>query len=129
MSKKIKRQNILKLAKALETSALKKRDIGFNMAVVKYRGMHDFSGNRCGTVCCIAGWTQEIFGTDDAEGALGISSLQADQLFMPPRYCSNPEQYTLARSVAVLRNLAKTGDVAWEKFDRDGSVSKRKVAS
>lgn len=105
----------------------------------------------CGTVCCIAGAVCQFEGVTNAEAGmlaekgwgelgwwgtggvasqaqeiLGLTSEQADNLFMPEGYNSDEwedeweDDYrplTAALAARVIRHLIATGDVNWELQD------------
>lgn len=79
----------------------------------------------CGTVACIAGWTNAIFGDpkdyeDDASTAgqrLGLKWGQGGDLFCPEGFSQG--NYTQAQAVRVLDILLETGEVDWERAIRE----------
>ena len=67
----------------------------------------------CGSSCCIAGWTGEVFGLGKvsiwaASITLELDCDQADALFRPPGYSSL--RYDGERAAQVLRLVAAAGD-------------------
>ena len=118
------KENILRVANAIEKGELVKRGIGFNMALwCKHRvgwfsDIPDMTGHDCGTVACIGATAGIIFGLEDDEPRLlkklGLRSDQRDKLFLPAIDEVGPWcDITTARAVAVLRHLAETGEVDW----------------
>ena len=114
------KDNILAVADAIEKHSI--AELGFNMSL--YGGKTgpsdpDLSGHNCGTVACIAGWADKVLtgrdpdvhSSDYAQGLLGLSAEQAIDLFVPSDWAKNT--ITPAHAVAVLRNLAETGEVDW----------------
>ena len=110
-------ENILKVAEAIEQHSI--ADLGFNMSIVTgpvRPDRLDMSGHNCGTVACIAGWTNAVFKnasphTPAAAGYLGLEADQADELFCPEGWMDGdikPEQ-----AVRTLRHLAVSGEVDW----------------
>jgi hypothetical protein len=86
---------------------------GFNMSDYDHE---TFRG--CGTVCCIAGWSDRLFGTHFVyrHGTIGsingIPSLPVslNHLFSGPK-CS--DSCTVAEAATALRNYLTTGAPAW----------------
>lgn len=124
-------ENILKVADAIENHEIEW--LGFNMAGFCKPSSDldpDRSGHGCGTVACIAGWGAAVAGIprndleadfdaeDVASKFMGLRMDQADDLFYAK---SHPlfSKYTTwtkisqGEAVAVLRNLAATGEVDW----------------
>lgn len=109
-------ENILKVAKAIEQHSIP--DLGFNMGVVCGKARYDLpdlSGHNCGTVACVAGWTNKVFNTPASAAAagdiLGLSDDVSELLFLPEGWTENdikPDQ-----AVRTLRHLAETGEVDW----------------
>ena len=141
----VNRENVLKVAEAIETGALVERGIGFNMA--RYGAAVDDIAkdhiDNCGTVCCIAGYAlalkrPDISGEDiagehfnieaEATRYLGLDLGDAGELFLPQPPYSRPwnqidhqrylAQITPAQAVRVLRHLAETGEVDWSIADK-----------
>ena len=108
------RKNILKVANAIESACRPdaKPEIGFNMGVWKASGRKDYTGHDCGTVACIAGWTEHLFPKTCPPISLGIDIHQFEALSMPPGWRTS-RSYTPQHAVAVLRHLAETGRVDW----------------
>lgn len=99
----------------------------------------------CGTVCCIAGAACQFEGVtnagvagmlaadegdwrelgwwgvaDQAQEILGLTSEQADSLFMPDGHATGQADgrpLTAALAARVIRHLIATGDVNWELPD------------
>ncbi len=125
------RENILAVADAIEKHSIP--DLGFNMADFFGAGFNDRTGRRCGTTACIAGWAHAL---KNGEGAiasfvipseiadwLGINEQAAENLFYASNYPMN-ERYIEAdwfsniapdTAVSVLRHLAETGEVDWDR--------------
>jgi hypothetical protein len=86
---------------------------GFNMSDYDHE---TFRG--CGTVCCIAGWSDRLFGTHFVErhgsigSVLGIQRLPArlNGLFSGPGCV---DSCTVAEAATALRNYLTTGAPAW----------------
>jgi len=114
------KERILQLADVIEKkphrrrfnrSSPNKKLTGFNM-----------SEWHCGTVGCIAGWTQHLFGTGtpnydsgiEAAKLLGLHDRAATDLFIPGKaiFCTLDEVKP-RQAAAVLRHLAETGKVDW----------------
>lgn len=79
---------------------------------------------QCGSVACIGGWAQHLWVPDahpadaidyEVANALGISIMQAAQLFFPD--ISDYRAVTPAQAAAVIRNLIATGEVDWNFKD------------
>ena len=116
-------ENILKVADAIEKHAIP--GLGFNMAELKTSMLNthpDMSEQpHCGSVACVAGWTNILFGTPegDRESAqlhLGLDDEQEYELFLPTGYWNNI--YTAQEAVDALRHLASTGNVEWSAAAR-----------
>lgn len=127
------RENILRVADAIENGELVKRGIGFNMAYYMDYATHRTPDriDSCGTTACIAGWTFAIFRPDTdpdfvingsgpsigrtAADLLGLTPDQRSALFTPDDFGEEEEwtNITPAHAVAVLRHLAETGKVDW----------------
>lgn len=88
----------------------------------------------CATAACIAGWTNIARGAKGnwhgsyQEGEwLDLDTDQLNSLFNPPGFrneTATKKHFTKSRAVAVLKYLAETGKVNWDRFDTKG----RKVA-
>jgi hypothetical protein len=125
----VNRENILKVAQAIEDAARPEAEpeIGFNMTMYVDRyavSGSDRTGHNCGTTACIAGWAWHIAkGRVPDEGSyyvreegaeflgLEVGSRTERDLFCPidvPDHALTP-----ARAAAVLRHLAETGKVDW----------------
>lgn len=70
----------------------------------------------CGTVACVGGWTQQLWGSenmDDHEvGALlGLDWPTTSRLFYPHE--TDWTDTTPAQAARVLRHLAETGELRW----------------
>lgn len=116
-------ENILKVADAIERHTI--AELGFNMASFVGVGETDLSGHNCGTTACIGGWaaalaTGDIHAGDDMSAAeiarwLGLTYHEAGALFYAwDRHDTVAfEEIQPERAVAVLRNLAATGEVDW----------------
>ncbi len=118
-------ENILKVADAIEQHSIP--DLGFNMYdyainLASYgEGIADNSGHNCGTTACIAGWavavrdnTSEIERSDffdEARDYLELTERQAHSLFLG----NMSPKTTPAQAVKVMRNLAETGVIDWDK--------------
>lgn len=122
--------NILKVADAIENSTIP--DLGFNMGEGVARTDEfnpDLSGNHCGTVACIAGWSravqlsriprfkEECANWDgikgDARKFLGLDRKTANELFEPDGEVAFDDRITPAHAINALRTLAITGKVDW----------------
>lgn len=124
-------ENINRVADAIETGELVKRGIGFNMIslALKSNTTDVDHFHACNTVACIAGWAYAISHPKISPGrlagaALGAETIQrgaasflgigrdvAIWLFFPIAY--DWGGITPAHAVAVLRHLARTGEVDW----------------
>lgn len=133
-------QNILKVADAIEKHSIP--HLGFNMAQFVCEAapsIIDHTGHGCGTVACIAGWTNVIgkgltehdthLMSDESFAAdfLGIEFMRddygdtvSDQLFYARSHPDYAEagsfiwpQITADQAVRTLRHLAATGNVDW----------------
>ena len=82
--------------------------------------------HECGSPSCIAGWAawefrerpevmNGFFVQSDARVYLGINRASASLLFIPDHFIEAYEA-TPAQAAAVLRHLANTGKVEWERF-------------
>jgi hypothetical protein len=122
------KENILKVADAIENATLTKdHGIGFNMAYFFESSGHleDHTHQECGTTACIAGWAsliseKEVAARDDpdvmedvAMEYLGLSNMQAVDLFYARCVRKPMADITQAEAVRVLRHLAETGKVDW----------------
>lgn len=120
------RENILKVAQAIEDAAKPdaKPEFGFNMAGFRaIRGYWpDRTGHDCGTTCCIAGWAAGTGGDGwqieaRARERLGLTISEANRLFFAEdaegNISTDLEKVEPAHAVAVLRHLAETGVVDW----------------
>lgn len=122
------KENVLKVADAIETGALVKRGIGFNMALIADYSDELFQDqiDNCGTICCIAGTAFAIryprttaksivtTGADITRRAaeyLGLNDRAASDLFYPRHLILT--KVKPSEAVTVLRHLAKTGEVDW----------------
>jgi hypothetical protein len=114
-------ENILRVADAIEQHSIP--DLGFNMGVWTDEGLEDLSGHKCGTVACIGGWANAVeagskmlewdsplLGSQQAKAFLGLGGWESDELFFGCVYGVSPSQ-----AVSVLRHLAKTGEVDWDR--------------
>src|SRR5262245_29537161 len=120
-------KNVTKVANAIESCSLAKREknpIGFNMDTFGSTDTHfkDHTGHHCGTNACIAGWTVALLTPKNynsygapyvAQDLLGLNDAQANRLFYALGYGRRLNNIKPALAVAVLRNLAKTGEVNW----------------
>ena len=123
------RENILAVADAIENQSIP--DLGFNMGgfiVETGDDWQDKSGRSCGTVACIAGTAhvlrtgdrtighnvRDYDCTPDAEW-LGLTEDEADGLFFAVSASANLYEITPSQAVSVLRHLAETGEVDWER--------------
>ncbi len=125
------RKNMQKLIDALEAGPLKfgRRKVGFNMnSYIQRREMVlDHSGNKCGTVACLAGWTTLLSGcvlTPDFEYGgfdnvsahhvardwLGLSDDAACRLFMPDQPSLQWQDITLPQAVTTLKKMMASTD-------------------
>lgn len=122
------RENILAVADAIEKHSIP--DLGFNMTMWLDRHPfpgQDTSGHNCGTTACIAGWAAAVsLGAADVEQVekhlpfsvrqtakqyLALSIDQANALF--EGFSTGEEEPSQA--VSVLRHLAETGEVDWNR--------------
>jgi hypothetical protein len=133
----LNKKRLLQLADVLEAHSIP--DVGFNMWTFYIeldkaeRGLRDYSNHKCGTVACIAGHTLLLFEengrrileersfVDDisqkAAEILGLRPWQTSELFyqtsIPTRGGRQP--ITPQHAARVIRHLAATGEVDWEK--------------
>lgn len=85
----------------------------------------DMSTWHCGSVGCIGGWTEQLFG-DGTRCAghwavaelLDISVYEADVLCFP-RQTINYDKITPAQAATTLRLFAETGEVDWSHLEID----------
>lgn len=132
------KQRLEQLARAVETDAL---PIGFNMNYYFHDNEHDYNGEFCATVACLAGWCLALakgFETEKealdfinnaveydkalqrfASDWLGIDYQVGRALFLPPIELEW-ENITAEQAVGVVRNLAKTGVVDWSGVETEG---------
>jgi hypothetical protein len=123
------RENILAVADAIEKHSIP--DLGFNMRPL----LSDFNagddmknhfGTDCSTIACVAGWSFLLSGGDAKErdtetiwdGAtdwLGLPRPQSVRLFAPGEYLGHFRALTDTQAVSVLRHLAETGEVDWNR--------------
>ena len=126
-------ERINALADAIEKHDAPLEDFGFNMisihADIDYcGGVKDHSGHGCGTIACMAGWTNAIRGVDPYSGGifsagawLGLSEAESRRLFAPATPSGERsfevefewEDITQEHAVRVLRHLAATGTIDW----------------
>lgn len=125
----MKTDNILKLADFLENDVANDADKGYYQRIYH-------NTNECNTVCCIAGWAAYLGGyikdpvsgesneynTDNVrKSALKFLGLRkggrSDELFHPDPFPhrSDKIEAEIEDAVWTLRNLAKTGEVVWQK--------------
>ena len=122
------KENILKVADGIEKHSVP--DLGFNMRFFCIElaeiddgneGVADHSGHDCGTVACIAGWSnairtggrpEEIDPDEEAEW-LGLSQGRADALFFPHLPREEWAAISQDQAIRTLRHLAETGEVDW----------------
>lgn len=123
------------VADMIEQQALVMKDIGFNMGhwksnVPEWDGVKDRTGNSCGTVACIAGWTMlledgveraEVGIERDAQKLLGLTSEEAQMLFLVQDEYGDDASYEMSdvtpqEAVKVIRYFADKGTVRWRKF-------------
>lgn len=123
----LNKRRILALAKMLRAKrnpVFKGKPVGFNMAVFDPSPVYrDRTGKRCGTACCIAGWTVLKYGHEDQKGdadsyiageLLGLTPEQADMLFNPFQVAvCDWENISPKRAARTLERLAETGEVKW----------------
>lgn len=102
---------------------------------------HNDEDDGCGTVACIAGWTDVIFwpqllGIDRSENleqraqdALGLTEDEADQLFVPNIYDLDWhfDDFTTRHAVKVLDHLLETGKVNWRILGRRDAKAEDKI--
>lgn len=125
------RENILAVADAIEKHSIP--DLGFNMAAFYDTADEigpDMSGHRCGTTACIAGWAVAV--RDGGLPPLGsvneaiIDYVASAVSFLglgPDKYGDIPRDLMLitdpaitpSQAVSVLRHLAETGEVDWNR--------------
>lgn len=115
-------KNVTLLADALEQGKIKegRRKVGFNMNLWHGVEANDFRGKACGTVACIGGSANLLFGTlfsnRAAAESLGLSGSEASALFLPVVIGDMEwDLIPLAAAVEVLRHLAKTGEIDWPR--------------
>lgn len=118
-------ENILKVADAIEQHSIP--DLGFNMRALLNDADEEVPthfSEPCQTVACIAGWAHVASGGSESErsheviwdtamGWLGISAPDARKLFVPTELLGSFTKIKPDEAVAVLRHLAKTGEVDW----------------
>lgn len=122
-------ENILKVADAIEGHTIRK--LGFHMGDWVTSGYDDLSGQQCGTTACIAGWTSLLMSRrkaaprspsvflftrdvmSEASAWLDLDYHSADDLFYAVNSPVDRHKITSSQAVAVLRNLAETGEVDW----------------
>jgi len=122
------KERILQLADAIENQS-----IWLSTEKVNFNIYEWFIEDECGTFACIAGSAVILFNPEkakiwkndkcfhswskEAQNLLGLGSTTKDYLFTPyliPHYSvGDIDKNVVAK---VLRNLAKTGKVEWEKF-------------
>ena len=124
------RENILKVADAIEQHSIP--DLGFNMDWLETERIYRLSGHReivrkdntgrdCGTIACIAGWACRLAGVPANFGSarkfLGIPENLRDPLFYAHGSAVQDrlEDIQPQTAVAVLRHLAETGEVDWNR--------------
>lgn len=74
----------------------------FDMAIVEEH-------RECGTVACIAGWRDHLFGDCDVFPPTANHA----ELFMPRGWCDRSFAPTPTQAANVLDHLLRTGDVDW----------------
>lgn len=119
--------NVLVVADAMEHGVPPATlGIGFNMnwwySPTTDPTEEDLSGRNCGTVACIGGWTEVVFGISHsdpmsvAKDTLGLSEGDANHLFFPRQDIGecHPYDATMDQAIFLLRHLAETGEIDWE---------------
>ena len=119
------RENILAVADAIEKHSIP--DLGFNMAGFHAEGWEDLSQHNCGTTACIGGYATILLNgggeyrtIPDGKIAdwLGVPIETAEALFYATGVDYGPqwfEKVTPSQAVSVLRHLAETGEVDWDR--------------
>jgi hypothetical protein len=128
----VNRENVLKVAEAIENHSIKW--LGFNMSFIGTTADEDHPDrlNSCQTIACIAGWTKAVLEpvgssaeflhwterhfTHDVADLLGLDGYESAELFLPDRV--EWDTITPAQAVRVLRHLAETGEVDWSVADK-----------
>lgn len=109
------KENILAVADAIERHTIP--DLGFNMGLIRGTAdakYPDKSGFDCGTVACIAGWTNAVAGGEGVDAAGDYLGIEGDRLRSKLFYPDNPYLgATPAQAGRVIRHLAETGEVDW----------------
>jgi len=121
------RENILAVADAIEKHSIP--DLGFNMGnyvTTAGSSVTDNSGYGCGTVACIAGWCKAVrdgkapqpvwvddFNWEKQASWLGLSVGEGERLFI--YYPGHGNDIQPSQAVSVLRHLAETGEVDWDR--------------
>jgi len=124
-------ENILRVADAIEQHSIP--DLGFNMARWYGDGEFDRSGHECETVACIGGWAMHLLSdrnvgahdfddVDHAARLLGINRATSTDLFYALGCLTSFDEITPSHAVAVLRHLAKTGEVDWSISPEQGGT-------
>jgi hypothetical protein len=76
-----------------------------------------WSQGECGTVACIGGWAEILFGGEDDMGKagalLGLSVLESVRLFAPYGIFERWGEITTAQAVQVLDHYLATGEIDW----------------
>lgn len=118
-------ENVTLLADALEQGKIKdgRRNVGFNLTRWRDHDALDYRGHKCGTVACIGGAANLLFGgewgSSSAAAALGLDySEGAQSLFFPNvviGFVYDWSRVPLAAAVEVLRHLADKGRIDWPR--------------
>lgn len=134
-----KRERLHYVADMIESAALKKDGIGFDMEFWRC-DLAVEQQNSCNTLGCIAGWTMFLengtdygkadpFRTKFASPAATILKLSPDEQTM--LFHGNNaygvrvirlDDITEKQAAAVIRDFADNGEVRWGKFDRNGKA-------
>lgn len=134
----VNRENVMRLAQAFATQELATRDvgrIGYNQEHWESQ-LSDWSGNECGTTACVAGWAIHVLAPERlgdakygvgygvvAQELLGLDVRQKQQLFCaganPNGFRKGDRKHSTCTVAAVLKNLAETGVVDWEKASKE----------
>jgi hypothetical protein len=92
--------------------------------------LHRVKIEECSTAACVAGWTNIARGANGNWSGpstealwLDLNIRQQNALFNPPGWADETvtkKRFTKSRAVAVLKHLAETGVVRWDRFDTRG---------
>lgn len=117
-------ENIARVADAIEAAAQPDARLPFDFNMVDWEGYgKDLTGHKCGTTCCIAGWTSHViadvsphvfpFQASMIGHMLGLNYEEAIELFLGSPEGVDRHDVTPAMAVATMRHIITAGVVDW----------------